>query len=344
MDKEIGDNGATIGAQKGFGMALKNSTAWILLVAATVVIFGGALTWAMLTEPNDYDYSNGGTSTAIHKAATTGTTASTTDATKDWKTYENTKYGFRLTFSDEWKNYSITETVATDHESSSPLAYLQISVPTTNNKGVVTIYIYTPNAYNASVKAQDPGPGTLLGRNDSYVFTYSPNNGLHGDPDITFNNTLIPNLAKTFKSIAIDPTADWQTYTNKDYGFSFKYPEDWKQEVSSDPNMVVFYNGTDKMGVNFYNSVSEEPENSSNHYNALNIDQMVVNNPTITKEEKTTLDGKSAYAAVWGGMSEDFDYIVDNSGKLIIISFKNKSSSSDLTAGDKQILATFKFN
>src|SRR3989344_1680325 len=24
-----------------------------------------------------------------------------------------------------------------------------------------------------------------------------------------------------------DPTADWQTYTNKEYGFEFKYPKDW---------------------------------------------------------------------------------------------------------------------
>jgi hypothetical protein len=27
-----------------------------------------------------------------------------------------------------------------------------------------------------------------------------------------------------------DPTADWETYTNNEYGFSFKYPPNWMQE------------------------------------------------------------------------------------------------------------------
>ncbi|TSC93708.1 MAG: hypothetical protein CEN91_145 [Candidatus Berkelbacteria bacterium Licking1014_85] len=32
----------------------------------------------------------------------------------------------------------------------------------------------------------------------------------------------------TTSTTAVDPTADWKTYTNTTYEFSFKYPKDWK--------------------------------------------------------------------------------------------------------------------
>ncbi len=36
----------------------------------------------------------------------------------------------------------------------------------------------------------------------------------------------------------IDPQADWQTYTNTDYGFSFQYPADWTEKKDNLPDSI----------------------------------------------------------------------------------------------------------
>lgn len=38
----------------------------------------------------------------------------------------------------------------------------------------------------------------------------------------------------TSQTTTADATADWQTYTNTEYGFSFKYPKDWAVKSSKD--------------------------------------------------------------------------------------------------------------
>lgn len=50
---------------------------------------------------------------------------------------------------------------------------------------------------------------------------------------VTLNVSPTPTVSTAKKSPSASPTtspsipADWQTYTNSEYGFSFKYPKDW---------------------------------------------------------------------------------------------------------------------
>lgn len=52
-------------------------------------------------------------------------------------------------------------------------------------------------------------------------------------PTHTVTTTTTP------KNAASDPYAGWQTYTNKDLGFSVKYPADWKLDTSKANTLVV---------------------------------------------------------------------------------------------------------
>ena len=89
---------------------IKSSTAWIIIAAAVVLLFGGALSWAYYNEPNDYDYSNGGTLTQQKTEV---------DETADWKTYTNDTYGFSFKYPKDWEN---TKTEATSEPALGDLA------------------------------------------------------------------------------------------------------------------------------------------------------------------------------------------------------------------------------
>lgn len=39
-----------------------------------------------------------------------------------------------------------------------------------------------------------------------------------------------PNSSEEGTTTSTDPTAGWETYSNKTYGYSFKYPSDWSTE------------------------------------------------------------------------------------------------------------------
>ena len=129
----------------------------------------------------------------------------------DWYTYNNTQYGFQLSFTDKWKGYTTKPTglITQNNINSGILAQYYINVPAANyypaangEMEVLAITIYTPDAYiNAQIPTGGPGPGTLMGKTDKYVVTYDAASGLTGDPATEFYNTLIPNLAKTFKAI-----------------------------------------------------------------------------------------------------------------------------------------------
>ncbi len=53
----------------------------------------------------------------------------------------------------------------------------------------------------------------------------------------TSSNTTAQKTPEATPAPTVNPTADWLTYANKDYGFSFKYPKDWKLDQVH-PNSV----------------------------------------------------------------------------------------------------------
>lgn len=57
-------------------------------------------------------------------------------------------------------------------------------------------------------------------------------------------NGLVPGKFIVHKKQAASSQSelkDWQTYTNKEYGFSFKYPNDWKFDQSTSNDQKGFF-------------------------------------------------------------------------------------------------------
>lgn len=61
---------------------------------------------------------------------------------------------------------------------------------------------------------------------------------------VNYSASAVPSATKTTTATA-DVTANWKTYTNTDYGFSFKYPGDWRKEENSGEGIVQLYDGAE---------------------------------------------------------------------------------------------------
>ncbi len=75
-------------------------------------------------------------------------------------------------------------------------------------------------------------------KKDDYIYSigtnfHQANTGTLGMTGADQDNTLLQQMAATFKLFTPDPTADWKTYTNTADGYSIKYPADWAYEYSN---------------------------------------------------------------------------------------------------------------
>lgn len=98
---------------------IKSTTAWFIVSAVVVVVFGGALTWANVTSPSDTaDTSIISSAESTSKATTTTgsdavATTTSTDEFSGWKTYNNTDYEFSFKYPGTWSIVSDTIKTAT---------------------------------------------------------------------------------------------------------------------------------------------------------------------------------------------------------------------------------------
>lgn len=94
-----------------------------------------------------------------------------------------------------------------------------------------------------------------------------------------------------------DPTADWQTYTNEEYGYSIMYPKDWFERDESSATSYIHQKGfsyqptppdtiliTDNVNVTIYDSIQDN-STANAYWSSLyeyfsTMEQLQLNQPT----------------------------------------------------------------
>ena len=150
-----------------------------------------------------------------------------TDETADWKSYQNEEYGFKISFPEQWKNYKVSEKDA-------GIAF-KLKHQDGNYHDVFNISVYTKEQWNKIQSEEGPKPTYLSeDKKTDRIFAYSighDDEGYLGFPNIVSGKVYqgpyydVQNkIIQTFKVIK----TDWQTYQNKEYGFSLNFPLTWK--------------------------------------------------------------------------------------------------------------------
>lgn len=159
-----------------------------------------------------------------------------------------------------------------------------------------------------------------------YFGTLKNKSGLARDTDWWGKQSPFP-LASAQPSS--DPISGWKTYTNEEYSFSLKYPEDRKIEESENKifEFVTISQKYPKPNIQIF------PTNAGFLDNNPYIDS------DITKQEKVKFNGMDAtHLLVTSETGLEVDYLlVGKNNQYFIISYENYDPLQS------QILSTFKF-
>jgi len=139
-----------------------------------------------------------------------------------------------------------------------------------------------------------------------------------------------------------DPTADWKTYTNSEYGFSFKYPSDFLDKKMNDNSVILSVGSKDY-------SLSLKADSDLDIYTDEIKD---IKKLFDTKEQNVNIKGIGPYTAYLRSIQSaggEFSFF-----RIILIPIKSYMFDLSLSPKDEndfatseeladQILSTFKF-
>lgn len=171
----------------------------------------------------------------------------------------------------------------------------------------------------------------------------------------TIAATTTPSSSTSTPASATDKTAGWKTYTNNDYGYSFKYPADWSAQQSSSQtstNCKTICASASFSGSNsFWTQVTDLDEFASSIQNGTFTDKSLlgyvrysqskdgltettVNDNAVVKMKTTNLDDSNGYSTGF--------FLLKNSKIYAVYA---NYSKTDTSSGDilNSILSTFQF-
>lgn len=140
----------------------------------------------------------------------------------DWRTYQNEKYGFELTFPDAWQGYNATSRVLNwgDLGASDSLDF---GLPA-QKEGLFNISIHAKNQWEELKKGEGQIP-EYLGENETYVFGWTQSQAaVEGELEQRWEEA--PSIIKTFKLVnkSANVQVEWKDFFWNGSAFGFKYP------------------------------------------------------------------------------------------------------------------------
>ena len=166
----------------------------------------------------------------------------------------------------------------------------------------------------------------------------------------TFTRELTPEEQSKLN----DPTADWETYNNSDYNFSFKYPLEWQLSESPSEylNIIITPDPSDEKGFPpIQISIDSTTDNAGKHISFSTIQDAVDHysqdfDENTLLEESFAISGKQAIKVSGQlkgpgpGQRSRLGYtFVQLANKVLVIQLGDLNSEPILN----QILSTFKF-
>jgi len=146
-------------------------------------------------------------------------------------------------------------------------------------------------------------------------------------------------------------TADWKTYTNSTYGFSFKYPKDWKLDDDKSDNTISLFDTNKSYGTDFAVQAPIQIDYKQDKYNG-SVDEYIstVWRLTSVKKTPTIVDKKNAYLlqGETGWLQDGEGILVFSEDNVFTLSnfekqLKNQDPTGTIEQTFKKILSTFQF-
>lgn len=172
----------------------------------------------------------------------------------------------------------------------------------------------------------------------------------------------VTELKSSSSTTTTDETANWKTYTNATYGFSFKYPSDWSKEEFGNNSQVIVSSADTKqlvdegklhpgyannLVVTYYSTINSENARGGSWegqrtYSNL-ADYFTDAKAAKQKTGETTVGGVKAYEVGITGLGGNFGIMIERSNGIYELSFERRTKKSELTQDEKNILSTFQF-
>lgn len=163
-----------------------------------------------------------------------------TPTSSDWHTYTNSKFGFQLTFTDQWKGYKVQEHINNPVAGDYSIASYGFLMPTPDKElgrfdngyyNMFSLFVFSKDGWQKEINEDGPKP-SLLKESQDYIFALSPSQGYGNDQKLEALSRVMGTVIDSFT--LLNSQLSWKTYTNKTYGFIVQIPTDYIVEDSSD--------------------------------------------------------------------------------------------------------------
>lgn len=298
-------------------------------------------------------------STALISTTTNKSISPATDPTANWKTCINSTKNFSINFPQELNfdekscNYSLVDynnvenievvDSTTDFQKNwlfsidvidsdlSPSDFINNKVCEVPDICSDPIQGILPSSLEINISSHYPETDTIF-KSNGKIFTFSLNARNPDTKPATGVRDLYHQVLSTFKFI--DPTADWKTYENKEYGFSFKFPQDYFKYVNDQAGKSIYFAPTEGEGAEMGTPMATL--GSGDVWFTVDI-SLAKSGQKSTSKEFRSLDGPQP-------VSEFQSVIVENGNaiKIVLSSFSNDTLNK-FESTFNQILSTFKF-